>query len=901
MSSKHLSSHPNGHGNGNGNSSSFPLPSKAKQNGAEGHEVYFCHQHKGGTCQGQPFQCTYLRPSGRRCGFRFCPQAMKEIGVNVDMLLKVGLNDLSVEPAAHTHLANEYYFQCPRCRGVCKCETCSEASAAEGKGNLSKASQTKSKDWAGFMQESSSNQKKTTTKSKSSTSKNTIATGTKAAPATAIAKGKTKKEAAPAKGKAAPPKGKEKDKIASDQAPVKKAKGVNGQPVKKFVNPRPPVPLRPKQIAPPSIQTIETKLPMPNIEARIYLYETLVRLTDIIKVPKATLGNLDRFDAWTSRQCQQLLERLLAAAAGLSYIDRGQPTKNTGNAVRAYREFGSQPLRGEPWQAARELIQKQLGHDVEDLPAVDRTAEEEREREEEDRLAALAAAAEIPTLRVTRRMAAAERRLMQKNESGSDTDRASSGRKTANSRSTAASSSRTLSGSSSRNRSGNVSRSRRLDLLGDSEDDNASSDEDSASSTDRRRSRDGKRTVDDGDEDMSGAESVASKQSAGSAYQASDDEGGSNEATTITAATSPPESVNSGLKKNGDAPAPVAEPIPAPHLEAKIAILCGLCDVVIQTPDAAKEIKSGADGMWLAEREHKTAMVQLEKEWSQKRDALDSQAPSMAAEIYADWKKKKIDAEREHKWNKLQENVKHALHVDTLKIRTGPIGQDLDGRTYWQLSEYIEKMPAQTGGRWAWCLLVQGPPFPSAEDPETGPKANGSLTSNKKNDDGASSTSDLSSISSSSNQSSGLSSAPSDGGRNGHNADDDANAQRPFGGFDEHGRPRNNFEVSIPDGDGQKKEPADSKEDAKPRVFMGTNYPSEIKQIVKYLKYRCDYQQYQNTMLQITRPEPFSAAEVEAQKAEQVKLRMETEELLKALNKVKDYYIWHLQEMTSME
>lgn len=36
---------------------------------------------------------------------------MKEIGVNVDMLLKVGLNDLSVEPAAHTHLANEYYFQ----------------------------------------------------------------------------------------------------------------------------------------------------------------------------------------------------------------------------------------------------------------------------------------------------------------------------------------------------------------------------------------------------------------------------------------------------------------------------------------------------------------------------------------------------------------------------------------------------------------------------------------------------------------------------------------------------------------------------------------------------------------------------------------------------------------------
>lgn len=136
------------------------------------------------------------------------------------------------------------------------------------------------------MQESSSNQKKTTTKSKSSTSKNTIATGTKAAPATAIAKGKTKKEAAPAKGKAAPPKGKEKDKIASDQAPVKKAKGVNGQPVKKFVNPRPPVPLRPKQIAPPSIQTIETKLPMPNIEARIYLYETLVRLTDIIKVPK---------------------------------------------------------------------------------------------------------------------------------------------------------------------------------------------------------------------------------------------------------------------------------------------------------------------------------------------------------------------------------------------------------------------------------------------------------------------------------------------------------------------------------------------------------------------------------------------------------------------------------------
>ncbi|KAL9938581.1 hypothetical protein V8E36_002300 [Tilletia maclaganii] len=891
------------------------------------------------------------------------------------MLLKVGLNDFSIEREEHTPLANHYFFQCPRCRGVCNCETCTEAAAPAGKSGTSKpAGQGKGKSWAGFMQESGSNQKKTASKPKSSTSKKATTANAKASGSDetkAAGKDKKKDDAAAPKGKGkAKDKeadkdkdGKTKDKASAAAAGGPAAKKVKVKAVaKKPLNTRPPPPRLPNLVPPPKVQTIETRLPVPNIEARIYVYETIVRLTDVIKVPKGTLGSLDRFDAWTSRQCQQLLERMLAAAAGMPYIDRGQPSKNTGAgaAVRAYREFGSQPSRGEPWAAARELIVKQLGHDVEELPAVDRTAEEEREREEEDRLAAIAAAAEIPTLRVTRRMAAAERRLMGRYESESDTDRtkrggggSSSSRNgngngrgpsTANGNGGGRSSRQVSSGS--RTTSGNVSRSRRRDLLGDSEDDDddadSISDDASEGSSGSRRGGSGARPRaggrkavlrdsddedSDGDANMSDAPSV---ESAGSAYQASDDEGGSHQTATGTAATSPPESVQSGAKKSSGASTaadttPVAEPVPAPHLEAKIAILCGLCDVVLQTSDASKEIKAGVDGVVVAEREHKANLAGLEKEWTVAKEEISKDIPSMASEGYQAWKEKRAAAERNHKWAVIQENVRHQLQLDTLKIRTGPIGKDMDGRVYWQLSEYVEKMPTQTGGRWAWCLLIEGPPFPAPDQPNGnghGPVA----SSSKKNDDGASTSSDLSSISSSfgSNHSSALSSIPSEIEKLEQQQiiEDAAAASRPFGGFDEQGRPRNNFEVSIPvrrkenGGSGSSvasslsslsatskygKEAGAKEAEASGRAVMGTNYPSEIKQIIDWLKWRCDMNVYQGTMQQITRKEPFTLAEIGEQTVQQTRYRAAADELIKALTKVREYYIWHLEELTSIE
>ncbi|KAK0546864.1 hypothetical protein OC845_004391 [Tilletia horrida] len=950
--------------NGAAQSPSQPQ-AKVKASPKPTHEPYFCHKHKGGNCTGPPFQCTYLRPSGKRCGFRFCPKALKEIGVDPVMLLKVGLNDLSVEAEEHTSLAKQYFFQCPRCKGSCDCETCLESSSSTPKSTSTSAAGA-AKGWGNFMQESRGNQKKKQTgaaKSKSSTSKKATTANAKAAGGAAGAaapKGKKKAAAAGSDskdGKAAP-KAKANGKATKEKAgsaankatgkatpgPAKKAKGLNGQPIKKV---RPDIPPMPDFVPPPKLQVIDTKLPIPNIEARIYLYETLVRLTDIVKVPKTTLGTLDRFDAWGTRQCQQLLERLLAAAAGLSYIDRGQPSKHATSAIKAYREFGSQLHRGEPWQAARSLVRTSLGHDVDELPAVDRTAEEEREREEEDRLAVLAAAAELPAVRVTRRMAAAEQRLIQRSEngggSGSDTDRGSRARIPSGSR---GASSRLASGSTSRSSNGRkngggASSSRlayRRDLLGDSDDDNDTSDDDSdnlssrSSSLRRGRATSGKKKVehDNDDANMSDAESVSSKSESGqSAYVASDEEDGRRRShrrgsdDTPIAANSPSDSLQPGIKVVE--PPKEAEPVPPPHLEAKVAILCGLCDVVLQTSDAAKEIKAGIDGVAAAEKEHRVTIAQLEKDWGTARDALNAQAPSMAAETYAAWKQKRADAEREHKWILIQENVKHALQLDTLKIRTGPIGTDLDGRVYWQLSEYIEKMPSQTGGRWAWCLLVEGPPFPTPGDQHL---SNGHAQPKKSDDAASPSASDLSSLSASS-ASSGLSSIPP-------RDDDEELAKRPFGGFDEEGRPRNNFEVSIPvirkktDGTGGSASSVASTSSSLSSistgsktgevqngiangvgaiglanqpgaVFMGTNYPSEIKQIISYLRYRCAYSQYSDIMQQVKRPEVFTQAEVDAQREKHAKLKAQTEDLVKALSKVRDYYIWHLEEVTSIE
>ncbi|KAE8222546.1 hypothetical protein CF319_g4278 [Tilletia indica] len=106
------------------------LPAGPRQGGSNAHEPFFCHKHKGGKCEGPSFQCTYLRPSGKRCGFRFCLSGLREIGIEPVILLGVGLRDVSIKRGDHTPLARWYYFQCPRCQETCLCEGCLEAITA---------------------------------------------------------------------------------------------------------------------------------------------------------------------------------------------------------------------------------------------------------------------------------------------------------------------------------------------------------------------------------------------------------------------------------------------------------------------------------------------------------------------------------------------------------------------------------------------------------------------------------------------------------------------------------------------------------------------------------------------------------------------------------------------------
>lgn len=63
-------------------------------------------------------------------------------------------------------------------------------------------------------------------------------------------------------------------------------------------------------------------------------------------------------------------------------------------------------------------------------------------------------------------------------------------------------------------------------------------------------------------------------------------------------------------------------------------------------------------------------------------------------------------------WQLLQRKVQLYSHLNRTKLRSGPLGTDVDGREYWHLTEFTEAMPKNTEGRWSWALYIYGKPFP---------------------------------------------------------------------------------------------------------------------------------------------------------------------------------------------
>lgn len=829
-----------------------------------------------------------------------------------------------VDPAEHCPDEEDaYFFKCPRCAGTCQCSVCrkrqglpplgpakgpkgpkdakpekpAKAKKADGVASSSvkaKASASSSSSSAAPTKKPKSEAKaasgdpvKKASKAKTEVSSSTKAKGKAAATGNTDAKGKGKgkaKQHTAANGKsAAKPLFKAKGKDDSATAALKSWKTARQTAL--------PRPLKaPAPVAAPELEVIPTKLQRENFDARVWIYETLVRF-EFIKVPKAILSQLDKFDLWTHRQVQMLLERILVALAGVHSISSGQPKAGTTESVKAYRKYGDDLTRGEPWQSAK-LLCEASKVDVPTLPHVDRIFEDEsKEPPVTD---------SGPTLlssRSTRARRAAEVKALER-----------------------------------------VKLQSLRDMDKDFDSDSEVSDEPPRGRGQRARSRVDYSFVDDGDEeDVDDAEEEEAPRRSGrqTARQVSMAQNGRNASPegvrrsgrstrgAIAVETSPDESDEEGSRDRADAsvtasarssaraeseagtrasegpsaatadgggdttpvavePPKEAEPVPAPEMEEKVAILVGLLEAVMQTSAVGDELKAGAARLPEIEKGYKDDLKELEKEWSHIKHGLSTDAPSISqAEQFAKWKKDKEKKERDFKLRILDAKVDAYRQTEANKIRTGPLGIDADGREFWQLTEFNETMPAHTAGRWAWCVLVYGErmtkhaPLPSA------------MPNN------ASNVSPLKAFA-----------GEAGGDVNGDvkmEAESDVKPTPARDGFTT--PPRDVGDADADDG----------------KVFMGTNYPPSIKEVISFLKYRCLQLDYEELRAQRDAEEAAQAGATDGDttlgspsasgsgsasvgfsrkakrqlKEAQEERKRRVDELCEKLEGCRRYYLWH--------
>jgi hypothetical protein len=383
---------------------------------------------------------------------------------------------------------------------------------------------------------------------------------------------------------------------------------------------------------------------------------------------------------------QLVLERIIVAVAGLNNIhsNNAQPKAKTTRVVKAYREFGNDLKRGEPWQAAKDLCEN-VGALVPSLPHIERNFDDEGNNPANDRDDT--PADHEPTLlgsRLTRTRRAAEVRALERVKLQSLADYESM---------------ESSSSDEGELPSDDDGGAREVDS--DREDWEQDDDEDAPptrSSSRKGAQRD--RVVSEGSR-RSGRQrqapsSVIADTAAASAGQrkssrqivainASDSASGSSDRSTATPA---PEGEDADNKSTELTPPAETGPAPAPEMEEKIAIICGLLEAVMQTPEVAEELKAAAVRLPAIEKARQEELKEHEKEWEEIKKEIWTSAPSMIqADNFNKWKTQKEKKEKNFKMRILDTRVNAYKETEANKLRTGPLGVDADGRVYWQLTE----------------------------------------------------------------------------------------------------------------------------------------------------------------------------------------------------------------------
>lgn len=430
---------------------------------------------------------------------------------------------------------------------------------------------------------------------------------------------------------------------------------------------------KPKAVDMPQLARMQTRLPVPNLMERIWLYESLIRF-DLLQIPNSILMNLDKFDDWTETQVQVLLEKLICRIAEISSVKAKPLRLIHKKLVESFLATGNDLKRGEAWDAAKKFCLSN-----------------------EARLVNLEMVELLPHQKGGARKAAFQSQPA---------------------------SNETLLG-------GRLTRSRRLAetralerVKAISRREMESSDESELSEESEQNSQDEASSEEGTDDDEAprghqwskkGAVRRSARRKAINTKTSSSSEGDTSiEDEKKGEGHGSDESVAEILEED--------EPIMMPTFEERIAILSALVDVVVQTKQINEETTLGFKTALELEKSGREEEKELLHEQEEEMRLLNDKAPSMTLiEEYQQWKEEKRELTKKHDYEILDLRVHTQLQIEANKIRSEPLGVDVDGNQYWQLSEYVEVKPQDSTGRWAWNLLVLGTPFFVASKEEEPP------------------------------------------------------------------------------------------------------------------------------------------------------------------------------------
>lgn len=900
-----------------------------------------CHQHHQ-NCKGALLECTFMRTPEKRCLGRYCFFSLKRF-YDQDPEVIVMSNRMMINPAEHCPPSEtKYAWKCPKCRGKCVCSICRKAVGLEplGRpfgskrnkdGTIDTADQVKSKNTQPKANAHTAAQgAPAKAKTKANTNNRTIA-DTLAAPPKPNGQSNSKSDAATEPDDAD-------DGICTLPLPVSKPKTTIANMLSTDVARAPPMTLLkpPTQVAPPVFEVIPTKLPHDNLRARMWIYESMVRF-DKFGLSKSVLNQLDRFEHWTHALVQDMLACLIKTISGMTNIDKGQPAKPFVKIISSFRTYGRNLERGEPWFAATELLAK-LGFERKPLSFVEHNVPVEVEV-----AAAAGSPSPPPAARVTRARRAKESNqyetarqlslldrwqddeLDEMQSDAYDDDHLPSKRRRATTKKSIYvyddfSDEDSMADPDERTRDRRSGRARKavqkevapeIRLTGRQQaiklQQEQQKEEEAAAAKQRQEDQQEARqveacrkrrlsddsggagiTVIDISDDEDGQTDGRSQNKRRKFAVASSDNG-----IEVDHDGSDRKDARNGAEANAKNDVRVEQEMESADLETKISILAALIDAAIMADSVAEELKLAADNIVALEREQKAANVEMEKEMVEELAQLNKRAPSIVSREYQEWKVEKAQMELDHAWRRQDARVLGELAIDTHALRTGPLGVDVDGREYWHLREFQERMPKYTEGRYAWCLVVLGAAF-STESKQA--------QRNVKGQDQADvSTADR-------------------GGKQ-----DEQNNETDDSGF--------TLLDTWPTSDQSTRKVKDKDGDRDIRlglpissICMGTNNPGTIQSLIEYLRFRLERVEYEeNVSMQqrerAARGNGFGATNgatagdgnaaglagtesmYSVRKAKQTlkdtqeERRKQVEQLMKRLSTSKEYFAWHREEV----